>query len=175
MVFSAYLSVNYLYTPAEVSGQQHVLGASTVRLPEDSNLPNLNKLLAASNLNRNGIGQLPLTIDIDLTTLAQSRADDMAQHGYFGHQNREGFNYSHQLIGTTYENTYSCENLALGSSLNSELYVKQWLNSSSHKECLLNKSTSRVGYGVAKLAFDHSKEYDSESYIIVAIQASSPN
>jgi uncharacterized protein YkwD len=176
MIFSVYLSINYLYPPAEVSGQQHVLGATTVRLPEDSSLPSLNNLLAKSNLKRYGTGQPLLTIDFELTKLAQSRADDMAQHGYFSHQNLEGFNYSHLLRGSIYEQTYSCENLALGSSLNTELYVNQWLNSNSgHKECLLNKSTSRVGYGVAKLAFDHSKEYDSESYIIVAIQAGSPN
>jgi uncharacterized protein YkwD len=175
MVFSAYLSISYLYQPTEVSGQQHVLGTSTVQLPEDSSLPSLNKLLMLSNVSRNDKNKSALTIDPALTKIAQSRANDMAQRGYFGHQNPEGNNYSHQLPGTTYEGTYSCENLVIGSSLNPEPYVSQWLSSTTgHKECLLSEATSRVGYGVAKLVFDHSKIYDSESYIIVAIQASTP-
>jgi uncharacterized protein YkwD len=165
-----FVSLNFLYRPQHANGYGRVLGStSSVTLPENSNLPSLITLFELSNAIRLNNNLSPLQLDSTLTKLAQSRADDMASRGYFAHQSPEGLYYYDQLN----EDTYSCENLALNSNLEPQIYVDLWITSTSgHKECLLNASTTRVGYGVAKLSFDHLKSFDSESYIVVAIQAS---
>jgi uncharacterized protein YkwD len=177
LVFAYFASSSISYQVLHTNGPGQVLGTSrvgkpTITMPENSGLPNLNAIFGLNNATRSNNGLDRLQLDNTLTKLAQSRADDMAQRGYFGHRSPEGLYYYDQLQQTPFENTYSCENLALSSSLEPQTYLGQWLASTTgHKECLLDTPATRVGYGVAKLAFDHTKGFDSESYIVVAIQA----
>lgn len=142
---------------------------------EASDLPSLNTLMDISNARRASKGIPKLQSNDTLRQVAQSRADDMASRGYYSHKNPEGLYYFDQLKQTAFANSFSCENLGLDSTLSANNYLEQWATSNKgHKECLFDPGVSHVGYGVAKLAFDHSKGYDSESYIVVSIQAVLP-
>lgn len=175
LVFASFVYSYSLPPKTRANPQEQVLGAKTVVMPEISDFPSLNNLLALSNKER-GTPNLPaLRLDPTLTKQAQARADDMANRGYYAHQNPEGLYYYDQLALTKFSHAYSCENLALDSSRSSQTYLNQWLNSTDgHKECLLNPSTTFVGYGVAKLSFG-TQTTDDDSFVVVAIQASQPN
>lgn len=175
LVFACFTWVNSLRPPQQVSAGKEVLSAKTIALPEVSDFPSLNKLLLLTNQVRTNQSLVKLHMNDTLNQLAQSRADDMAKRNYYAHQSPDGLYYYNELNGTPFDANYNCENLALASSLQPQIYLDQWLTSpNGHKECLLNPTVNSVGYGVARLSFGTPTTED-DSFVIVAVQANQPN
>lgn len=175
LVFACFVWINSLRPTPLASAGNEVLSAKTIALPEISGFPSLNKLFELTNQTRTNQSLVKLHMNDTLNHVAQSRANDMARRNYYAHKNPEGLFYYDQLKGTEFGDTYNCENLAMASGTLSQTYLDQWLTSNNgHKECLLNKSTNSVGYGVARLTFDTPTTTD-DSFIIVAIQANLTN
>jgi len=84
-----------------------------------------------------------------LTLVAQTKADDMAQKGYFSHNSPDGIKpwYFFKLLG--YKYTYAGENLAEGFKTATET-EKAWIESSEHRTNILNPYFKDVGIGIAE-------------------------
>ncbi|MBX9906400.1 hypothetical protein K2X96_00710 [Patescibacteria group bacterium] len=89
-----------------------------------------------------------LTVNPELNAVAELKARDMAEKGYFAHTSPEGkepwywFNY----VGYDYE--YAGENLAVD-FVDSEDVTKGWMNSPTHKANILKGVYTEMGTGVA--------------------------
>jgi len=134
---------NQAYTPEPV--------VKTVE-PEPLPLTELN-LLALVNLERAKVGVGPLQLDETLSKSAQWKADDQAEHGYFGHKrpgetNDNGLDYLKSLRPRC---VYASENLAWktdGSLQTGESAIRWWLQSDKHREAMLDPKYSLTGFGI---------------------------
>jgi len=127
-----------------LSGGHHgqVLGAATGNITTDG-------LLTETNQDRIGNRVGSLTIDSLLTEAAQAKANDMVAQNYWAHVSPEGKSPWQFVNQSGYKYTAAGENLAYGFANNSEV-LKAWMNSSEHRENLLNWRYQNVGFGIAK-------------------------
>lgn len=152
--------------------QQKVLSATNFRFPEPSGNPDPNAILEKVNLVRSENGLSPLRPNIRLSEIAQSRAKDMSDRGYYAHKNPDGLYYYDFLKdGFSSGSSYSCENLDLGFTLLTDTYVSDWLNSDKgHRKCLLEDRVTDAGYAVATI---DKLSGSQTAYVVVAIHAQS--
>jgi len=108
-------------------------------------------LLASTNVERVSNGAGAITINQQLTSAAQAKADDMAARNYWSHNTPDGqepwvfvrsSGYTYQAVG---------ENLAYGFGT-SEATVAGWMNSPTHRANMLNSNYTEVGFGIANSA-----------------------
>lgn len=93
--------------------------------------------------------ELPvLQVSAVLNTIAEMKARDMAEKGYFAHTSPEGKNpwYWFALGGYAYES--AGENLAVNFS-DSRDVTRAWMNSPGHKANILKNTFTEIGTGVA--------------------------
>lgn len=113
----------------------------------------------------------PIAIDKTLMTVADTRAKNMHELGYYAHKSpetNEGFESSLTLTPS-----YACENLNLSYSPDPNGSIDAWLTSDDgHRECLLNKDVVRAGYSSTKLMSVDTEAGRQTSYITVLILAS---
>ena len=93
----------------------------------------------------------PLTWDTRLQEIARVHSVDMAEHGYFNHENRQGDGPSERAAKAGYRCPGSiyvgiAENIYFGGG--PETAVESWLNSPGHRENMLDRTYKRVGVGV---------------------------
>jgi len=125
-----------------LSGQAgRVLGVSTTLTQQE--------LLTITNQDRVAEKVGSLTLDGQLTTAAQAKADDMAANNYWSHVSPSGVTPWKFIDEAGYKYRAAGENLAYGFASSSDV-VKGWLNSREHRENLLNGSYQNVGFGVAE-------------------------
>ncbi len=122
----------------------------------DSNIELVLKLM---NDARKENGLLALSLNTDLTKVAQTKSDDMVENNYFSHNSSKyGSPFEMmQSMGISYLS--AGENIAGNPSI--ENAVKSWLNSQTHKKNILSSKYNYVGIGITK-----SNTY---GYIIVAM------
>lgn len=98
------------------------------------------------NQDRAANGLPPLTVNSQLTKLAENYALDMIKRGYFSHYNPEGQSpfVRMQNAGISYKT--AGENLAINTSVSAA--EKAFMNSSGHRANILNSSYTQVGIGV---------------------------
>lgn len=160
-----FVSLGFLLTVliAPKFSNRSVLSAVSNITPED--------LLMASNNERIKNNVEPLKLNNLLNQAAQTKAHDMVVRNYWAHKtpdNQEPWvfidntNYSYQKAG---------ENLAYGFE-NSSSTVTGWMNSQSHRENLLDKSFTEVGFGVAN-SLDFVK--NGPETVVVAFYAQPAN
>jgi hypothetical protein len=106
-------------------------------------------LLTKTNQIRKSSNLQPLTVNSQLSTAAQEKANDMAVQNYWSPVSPEGQTPWQVIRSTGYQYTLAGENLAYGFSNSSSLF-SAWLNSPSHKENIENSNFSDVGFGIAK-------------------------
>ena len=84
-----------------------------------------------------------------LQKAAQQKANDMAQRGYFDHIDPDGKYpwYWFNEIGYSYE--YAGENIAIH-FFDSKDLLNAWMNSSAHRENILNNSFTEIGIGISQ-------------------------
>ncbi len=147
----------------EVLSQQHVDFFS----PDTTNLKPAD-VLHEINQQRSSAGLPTLQPNTVLAEEAKRRAIDMQQHNYYAHEaplTGKVFSDSLREQGVAYN--YACENLNLSFSEKAHSTVRDWLDSPSHKRCLLQSYGRDVGLAV----IDTQVPGAQPSYIVVAIQA----
>lgn len=100
------------------------------------------------NKQRTNNGLSPLKIDSEVQNVARVKAQDMVDNNYFSH-NSPTYGSPFDML-KSYKVSYKTagENIA-GNSNNKEA-VNAWMNSSGHKENILNSSFNYTGIGIVK-------------------------
>jgi uncharacterized protein YkwD len=120
-----------------------------------------NSVIQATNTYRAKNLQEKLMVSNLLNTAAQLKADDMVAKGYFSHVGPTGDTEWSWFDRVNYVYDYAGENLAEGFTDTSSV-LQGWINSSKHKENLLNNNYTEIGVGVAK-----GKYNDAEAVFVV--------
>lgn len=89
-----------------------------------------------------------LTYSEALAAAAQAKADDMVARNYWSHVAPDGKQPWAFIKEAGYAYQYAGENLAYGFATSHDA-INGWLNSPKHKENMLSKTYSQVGFGVA--------------------------
>ena len=112
------------------------------------------QVVALLNQQRAEVGLLPLRVDVRLRTIARARATDMAEKGYFAHQQPDG-RWAWDLMteaGITWFGTG--EILAANSSgelsESASSAAQQWRDSSSHYALVTSRDYNYLGVGLAE-------------------------
>ena len=104
------------------------------------------QVLKLVNQERSKQGLNPLTLSEKLTSIANTKAQDMADKNYFSHQSPtygSPFDMLKQF-GVSY--TSAGENIAAGQK-SAEQVMNDWMNSSGHRANILNKDYTQLGVG----------------------------
>lgn len=114
-----------------------------------------------TNQNRQEQHLAVLTVNPILNKVAELKAQDMAEKGYFAHTSPEGKVpwYWFKQVGYDYE--YAGENLAVDFT-DSQDVVMAWMNSPTHRANIMKNAYTEVGTGVA------TGSYQGVSTIFVA-------
>jgi uncharacterized protein YkwD len=111
-----------------------------------------NPYIIAINNARNNVGLASVAEDVELGEIAAARAADMQTQQYYAHRSPQGFTFVDYFSAYGISrSTYSCENLLLSANEDAESAVAAWLDSPSHRECLLNQSMTTIGF--ARVSF----------------------
>lgn len=105
------------------------------------------------NQQRAEIGLLPLRVDVRLRTIARARATDMADNGYFGHQQPDG-RWAWDLMNEAGVTWYGAgEILAANSwgelSESATGAAQQWRDSATHYAIVTGRDYNYFGVGLA--------------------------
>lgn len=107
-----------------------------------------------TNNQRVKYGLPPLTENQKLDEMAKAKVEDMFLEQYFAHQSPTGtgvgdlaktFGYNFIVIG---------ENLALGGYKDDEALVQAWMDSTGHRENILNNRYQEIGVSVEKGTYE---------------------
>ena len=123
---------------------------------DDNNSSNINgfskeqvEVLNLVNKERAAQGLKPLTLNKELSNVANIKSRDMIEKGYFDHTSptygspfdmMKKFNISYNTAG---------ENIAMGQKTPSEV-MNSWMNSSGHRANILNSTYTELGVGIQK-------------------------
>ena len=106
-------------------------------------------VLKLVNQERSKQGLKPLTLSSKLTSIANTKARDMADKNYFSHDSPtygSPFDMLHEF-GVSYH--YAGENIAAGQR-SAEQVMTDWMNSSGHRANILNPNYTQLGVGYVK-------------------------
>ena len=108
-----------------------------------------NQVLQLVNKERSKQGLKNLTLSKELTSIANTKAKDMAVNRYFDHRSPTyGSPFEMlQKFGVKYKS--AGENIAAGQRT-PEQVMESWMNSSGHRANILNKNFTQLGVGYAK-------------------------
>ena len=123
---------------------------------DDNNSSNINgfskeqvEVLNLVNKERKANDLKPLTLNKELSNVANIKSRDMIEKGYFDHTSptygspfdmMKKFNISYNTAG---------ENIAMGQKTPSEV-MNSWMNSSGHRANILNSTYTELGVGIQK-------------------------
>lgn len=137
---------------------------------------NIAGLLSATNEKRINNGVAPLSLNNKLSSAAQAKANDMVARNYWSHNTPDGSPPWIFITNAGYSYSTAGENLAYGQNTSTEV-ITQWYGSQTHKDNLINKGFTEVGFGVANAVnylgngLDNSQSVGQQT-IIVAMYAS---
>jgi uncharacterized protein YkwD len=106
------------------------------------------RLLSATNEQRTNAHEAPLNLNAQLSAAAQAKAEDMIKNDYWAHNSPDGKTPWTFITGSGYQYQAAGENLAYGFSGANQTVVG-WMNSTEHRDNILNASYQDVGFGVA--------------------------
>lgn len=104
------------------------------------------EVLDLVNAERKKQGLAALTLSSKLTSVANTKAKDMAVNKYFAHESPT-YGTPFQMLqqfGVKY--SYAGENIAAGQRTSKEV-MNSWMNSSGHRANILNKNYTELGVG----------------------------
>ncbi|MFC5604843.1 S-layer homology domain-containing protein [Sporosarcina koreensis] len=100
------------------------------------------------NKERTGKGVKALSHDLELSKIAQIKAEDMAKHGYFDHTSPTHGTVGEMLATFNYTWTSYGENIAKGYRTPKEA-VNGWIKSPGHYKNMMNTTFTNIGSGYA--------------------------
>lgn len=138
-------------------------------------------LLQYTNDYRAKSHETALSTDTKLTTAAQAKADDMVKYNYWSHTSPSGKSPWSFITSSLYNYQQAGENLAYGFA-NASDTITGWMNSSKHRDNLLNANFSNVGFGIASSANFQGKgpeiivvaEYGEPSGAVAGVSSTAP-
>ena len=107
------------------------------------------QLLAETNNARAQAGLAPLVVNESLNQAAALKAKDMIENNYWSHNSPTGVSPWKWLTDIGYEYRVAGENLAKNYP-NAASTVDAWMESPSHRQNILNKEYSEVGFAVTE-------------------------
>lgn len=125
---------NVLASPGKVLGGQTTITSSG--------------LLSETNNKRLANGETSLSLNSQLESAAQAKANDMVSRDYWSHNTPDGKQPWTFIIAAGYTYQLAGENLAYGFD-SSESVLTGWMNSPEHKANILNAGYKDVGFGIA--------------------------
>ncbi len=108
---------------------------------------NTSELLSFTNKVRNNNGLDSLKLNSLLSKAAENKAKHMFANNYWAHTAPDGTEPWDFIISSGYGYTYAGENLAVDFS-DSDDVVNAWVKSPTHKDNLLNKNYTEIGFAV---------------------------
>lgn len=159
-------------TAQSAAKQQTTIVQSAVRFQSVLGQPDANSVLTMVNEYRIARGLQALRADSNLGEIARLRAEDMYARKYYSHTGSDGKNFFDMLSAAYGAPEYACENLALESGAEEDVYVASWVTSDKgHRECLFDGRATRAGYAVAQL-YDRADDGNTQPYyVVVAIHS----
>lgn len=149
LLFAVFLPLNFAVFPSEVNAQRRSGNYRNARVDFGNEEFEIYELI---NNRRQRSRLRRLDWDDDVAEMARRYSEEMARGNFFAHQDRRGRTVVDRaenfglrdwtMIG---ENLFFCE----GYDNFSNLAVKGWLNSSSHRTNMLNPQWTTTGIGVA--------------------------
>lgn len=113
-----------------------------------------NNIVDATNRERLAAGLPPLILNSRLVQSAKIKTDDMIARQYFEHVSPTGEIVSDLGIKVGYDYVVMGENLALGNFINGDDVVAAWMESSGHRENILNPDYQQIGVYAAKGVYE---------------------
>ena len=98
------------------------------------------------NIERQKQGMAPLVASSALSNVARKKSEDMAVNNYFSHTSPTYGSSSNMMKTFGINSSYSGENIAKG-QLSAESVVRAWMNSSGHRDNIMNPSFKTIGVG----------------------------
>ncbi|HJW83810.1 MAG TPA: SH3 domain-containing protein [Anaerolineae bacterium] len=92
-------------------------------------------------------GLPPYVLNADLSRLAQTHSQYMADSGNITHRGADGATARQRIVGAGYGAGYSTENIYAGASLNDAWTF--WVDDPPHRDNLLNPVNTVIGIGIA--------------------------
>ncbi len=108
---------------------------------------NVSDLLTETNKKRSEFGLASLKYSNTLSEAAKKKAEHMFKNGYWAHVAPDGTEPWDFILGENYDYIYAGENLAKNFNTSGDV-VEAWYNSPSHKENLLNKNYTEMGFAI---------------------------
>ena len=106
------------------------------------------QVVSLVNQQRQNAGLSGLKSDNELMRLAQLKAEDMAQKGYFSHTSPTYGSAFDMLKSAGYSYRTAGENIAMGQKT-AETVMNGWMNSSGHRANILGSGYTKIGVGYA--------------------------
>src|SRR3989344_2281020 len=109
------------------------------------------KVIAETNIQRyNNGGLLPLVENVQLSTAALAKANDMFAKQYFEHISPTGVGPGELVKTYSYDYIVTGENLILGNFKSEKEVVHLWMNSPGHRANILNERFTEIGVAIIK-------------------------
>ncbi|SEG95551.1 Uncharacterized conserved protein YkwD, contains CAP (CSP/antigen 5/PR1) domain [Nonomuraea solani] len=108
-----------------------------------------NQVVRLTNAERAKGGCGPLKHDPRLRRAAFGHSADMAKNDYFEHDSQDGRDMSDRMRAAGFSGSAWAENIAMGQRSAAEV-VRGWMNSSGHRQNIMNCSYTLIGVGAAK-------------------------
>lgn len=89
-----------------------------------------------------------LKVNTTLNSSAQIKAEDMLRNEYFEHQSPNGTDMTDLMKQVGYNFLGIGENLAMGNFRDSQDIVAAWMNSSGHRENIMNPNYTEIGVSI---------------------------
>ena len=140
-MLSAYLfvAIMLVFVSKNVASFSNVLGIATDITTS--------KLFTLTNEERTKLGLPALQVNAQLTTAAENKAADMFKKDYWAHFAPDGGSPWDFIKQSGYQYEFAGENLAKN-FLYSQNVVDAWMNSPTHRENIVKKEYTDVGYAV---------------------------
>jgi uncharacterized protein YkwD len=116
-------------------------------------------VIAATNVERIGGGQQPLSLNTKLSSAAMAKLQHMFDNQYFEHVGPDGTQPSDWVDGAEYAYKLTGENLALGDFSGDIDLVTAWMNSPGHRENIMKPEFTEIGIAVGKGMFDNHETW----------------
>ncbi|MCG8485561.1 MAG: CAP domain-containing protein, partial [Clostridia bacterium] len=91
----------------------------------------------------------PLNHNVDLSSVARTKSQDMVDNSYFSHTSPTYGSPFDMMKSFGINYSYAGENIAMGQAT-PEAVVKSWMNSDGHKRNILSANFTDLGVGLAK-------------------------
>ena len=104
------------------------------------------EVLRLTNIERAKYGLSPLTLDGNLSRVAQEKAEDMKRNHYFSHTSPTYGSPFDMMKSYGISYRYAAENIAMGHQT-PQAVVQGWMNSEGHRKNILNANYNKLGVG----------------------------